>query len=114
MRRSAGMVGAVVAAGVSFVVPNRYVSSAVMRYTSDDQIAQIQQAVFSRASLVELINRPSLNLYRKQRQRKPMEDIVEDMRRDIQVRQLKIAGGARAMQITFASPDKEKAQATTR
>jgi uncharacterized protein involved in exopolysaccharide biosynthesis len=107
------LAGAVLAAGVSFVVPNRYVSSALIRFTSDDQIAQIQQSVLSRGSLVELICRPSLNLYRRERQRKPLEDIVEDMRRDIHIRRL-VIGGARAAQITFAYPDKDKAQATTR
>ena len=45
----------------------------------------MQQEILSRGSLTELIQRPSLDLYTKERQTKPMEDIVEMMRKDIKL-----------------------------
>lgn len=41
--------------------------------------------ILSRTSLSELIQRPSMDLYRKERLRTPMEDVIEGMRRDIKI-----------------------------
>src|SRR5437764_1406536 len=88
----AGLVTAVV---VAFLWPDTFVSSAVMRITppqvSDrlvhssltiqigERLNQMQQEILSRGSLIELIQRPSLDLFKKERQNKPMEDVVEIM-----------------------------------
>jgi hypothetical protein len=112
------LAGAILATCVSLAVPNRYVSTAVMRIKpapdSDvtDWISQVQQSVLSRGSLVEMIQRPSLDLYRLERQRIPMEDVVELMRRDIRIRALEARPDL--LTISFQYQDKEKAQAATR
>src|SRR4051812_37796039 len=89
----AGLVTAVV---VAFMWPDTFVSSAVMRITPQTlsdrlvqsvvqmqmqaRLQQMQQQILSRGSLSELIQRPALDLYRKERAKYPMEDIVQDMR----------------------------------
>src|SRR5512144_2550739 len=88
--------GLVVAVVVAFLWQDTFVSTAVMRITPQQissalvptvvnmqmqqRLQQMQQEILSRSSLTELIQRPSLDLYRKERQRYPMEDIVQDMR----------------------------------
>lgn len=132
----AGLVAAVV---VAFFWPDTYVSSATLRITPQQvperlvpsnintQIAQrltaMQQEILSRTSLSELIQRPSMDLYRKERLRTPMEDVVENMRRDIKITILDVPttpgqGGTRVMasafQISYAYPERYKAQAVVR
>ena len=124
-----GLVAAVV---VAFLWPDTYVSTAVMRITpqriSDrlvptvvnmqmqQRLQSMQQEILSRSSLSELIQRPSLDLYRKERQRYPMEDIVQDMRNKyIKLQTVDIGrGGASSFIISFAYPDRFKAQAVVR
>ena len=77
----------------------------------------MQQQILSRGSLAELIQRPSLDLYRKERPSYPLEDVIQDMRsKAIQ----NPAGGslpagqgrvASAFTISFSYPDRFKAQA---
>src|SRR5258708_30913735 len=73
----AGLVGAVV---VAFMWPDTYESSVVMRITPSQiaeglvptvvnmqmaaRLQQMQQSILSRGSLIELIQRPALDLYR--------------------------------------------------
>jgi polysaccharide chain length determinant protein (PEP-CTERM system associated) len=129
----AGLVAAVV---VAFLWPDTYVSTAVMRITpptiSDrlvptvvnmqmqQRLQAMQQEILSRGSLSELIQRPALDLYRKERQRYPMEDIVQDMRnKAIKINTVEVATGgggriASAFTISFSYPDRFKAQAVVR
>jgi polysaccharide chain length determinant protein (PEP-CTERM system associated) len=129
----AGLVAAVV---VAFLWPDTYVSQAVMRITPptisnslvptvvnmqmQQRLQQMQQEILSRGSLSELIQRPSLDLYRKERQRYPMEDIIQDMRnKSIRIQTIEVAGGgggriASAFTISFSYPDRFKAQAVVR
>ena len=124
--------GAIAAGFASFAVPERYVSTATMRIfplpggaaqleiEPVDRLREIAEEVLSRGSLSELIQRPSLDLYRAERWRRPMEDIVEDMRR----RDLRIAptpapglgglGPQGNFQISFEYADRDKAQAVVR
>ena len=124
-----GLVAAVV---VAFLWPDTYVSQAVMRITPQQisdrlvptivnmqmqqRLQSMQQEILSRSSLSELIQRPSLDLYRKERQRYPMEDIVQDMRNKyIKLQTVDIGrGGASSFIISFAYPDRFKAQAVVR
>jgi uncharacterized protein involved in exopolysaccharide biosynthesis len=117
---------------VAFLWPDTYVSTAVMRITpqaiSDrlvptvvnmqmqQRLQQMQQEILSRSSLTELINRPALDLYRKEKARYPMEDIVQDMRNKyIKLQAVDIGrGGASAFTISFSYPDRFKAQAVVR
>src|SRR5436305_7902559 len=87
--------GLVVAVVVAFLWNDTYVSTAVMRITPPQissslvptvvnmqmtqRLQQMQQQILSRNSLIELINKPSLNLYPKEKQRYPLEDIVQGM-----------------------------------
>jgi succinoglycan biosynthesis transport protein ExoP len=125
--------GLVIAVVVAFLWPDTYVSQAVLRITPQQisdrlvptvvnmqmqqRLEQMRQEILSRGSLIELIQRPSLNLYPKERQRFPMEDIVQDMRnKAIRIQTVEIGGGrvASAFTISFAYPDRFKAQAVVR
>lgn len=130
----AGLVIAVVAA---FFWPDTYISTAVMRITPPQvpeklvpsnvtsQIAErlgaMQTEITSRGSLSDLIQRPALDLYPRERQHKPMEDIVEEMRRNIRIELLESTSTsssrtrpASAFRISFAYSDRYKAQAVVR
>ena len=130
--------GLVIAVVVAFLWPDTFVSTAVMRISPQQvpqslvpsnistQLAQrltaMQQEVQSRTSLSELIQRPSLNLYAKERLSKPMEDVIEEMRKAIKITLLESATPqqqqpgtfASAFQISFSYSDKYKAQAVVR
>jgi uncharacterized protein involved in exopolysaccharide biosynthesis len=127
--------GLVVATVVAFLWPDTYVSTAVMRITpqqvSDklvqtvattlmaDRLQQLQTEIMSRTSLAEIIQKPSLDLYKRERNRLPMEDIVQDMKnRYIKISPITDASGARryssAFAISFAYVDRYKAQAVVR
>jgi uncharacterized protein involved in exopolysaccharide biosynthesis len=130
-------VGLVVAVVGAFLWPDTYVSTAVMRITPPqvperlvpsatnlqmaDRLQQMQQDILSQSSLSELIQRPALDLYKEERERKPMVDVVEDMRRSILIRMVDIGAGssrdrrmASAFRISFSYPDRYKAQAVVR
>jgi hypothetical protein len=103
------------AAGVwTAILPQRYVSKAVLRIGGDpqsrDRLQAAQLATLSRSSLAEIIQRPSLNLYKNERHRIPMEDVIEEMRtRDLRIRQ--VNGTTLAMEFAGANPG--TAQATS-
>jgi uncharacterized protein involved in exopolysaccharide biosynthesis len=89
-------VGLVLSVVVAFMWPDTYISQAVMRITPQqipenlvpsvvntqmqERLNQMQQEILSRTSLQELILKPSLDLYKRERQRLPLEDIIQDMR----------------------------------
>ena len=107
--------GAVVALGVSFLLPGRYVSSAVVQAGGGDdpqtlnRIQRAWQDVASRRSLAELIQRPKLDLYRAKRNREPLEDVIEGMKKlDLKIEILNLRG---AFRVSFMYPDRYKAQA---
>jgi uncharacterized protein involved in exopolysaccharide biosynthesis len=126
--------GLVIAVVVAFLWPDTYTSTAVMRITPPqvperlvptatnvqmaDRLMQMEQDILSQASLSELIQRPALDLYKSERDRKPMVDVVEDMRRKITIRMIDTPGGmgrdrrmASAFRVSFSYPDRYKAQA---
>jgi protein tyrosine kinase modulator len=130
-------VGLVIATVVAFFWPDTYVSTAVMRVTPQqvpenlvpsavssqiaERLQQMETEILSRTSLAEIIQKPSLNLYARERQGLPMEDIVQQMRnKDIHIAPLANAGGggrsnlSSAFTIQFAYPDRYKAQAVVR
>src|SRR5512140_3295681 len=90
----------VLAIVVAFLWPDTYVSSAVIRVVPPQvpetyvptninvemtqRINTMAQTILSRGNLTNIIN--TFNLYPRERQRgRPMEDIVEDMKRDIRI-----------------------------
>lgn len=127
--------GLVIATVVAFLWPDTYVSTAVMRITPQqvpdklvpamittqmaDRLQQLQTEILSRTSLAEIIQKPSLDLYKRERAKLPMEDIVQDMRNKyIKIVPISDAGGSRkyssAFAISFAYVDRYKAQAVVR
>jgi len=108
--------GAIVAAGISFAVPRRYVSWAELRVIpqksapdSRDYLAGLSVEVFSRRSLANVIQR--LGLYQSERARRPFSEIVSQMRqRDLQIQDEPDG----ALRISFAYPDPYKSQAVVR
>jgi protein tyrosine kinase modulator len=128
--------GLVVAVVVGFLWPDTFISTALMRITPQqvperlvpsainsqmaERLTAMQQEILSRTSLTELIQRPALNLYPRDRQRLPMEDVIEEMRKDINISMLDVPtqgtnrGLASAFVIRFRYTDKYKAQAVVR
>ncbi len=124
--------GLVIAVVVAFLWPDTFVSTAVLRITPQqiserlvpsnistqmaERLLSLQRQIESRTSLQELIQRPSLNLYPKDRQRKPMEDVVDQMRKAIRITILDSGSSAQqkfasAFEISFSYTDRYKAQA---
>ncbi len=128
--------GLVIAVVVAFLWPDTFISTAVMRITPQqiserlvpsnistqmaERLLAMEQQIESRTQLQELIQRPSLNLYPKERQRKPMEDVIEEMRKAIKITILESGAGqaqqkfASAFEIGFSYSDRYKAQAVVR
>jgi polysaccharide biosynthesis transport protein len=123
--------GLVIAVVVAFMWPDTYVSVAVMRITPpqiserlvptvvnlqmQQRLNSMQQQILSRGSMSELILRPSLNLYAKERAKLPMEDIIQVMRSKIHIQMVDInaPGQGRvtsAFTISFSYPERFKAQ----
>jgi succinoglycan biosynthesis transport protein ExoP len=118
---------------VAFFLPNVYVSRAVLRITPSqipenlvpatfnqqmtDRIGQMWQEVVSRGQLSEMIQRPTLNLYPSERNHKPLEDVIEDMKaKDIHLDILGLnqAGSGKpnsTFMISYSYPERFKAQA---
>jgi len=131
--------GLVISTVIAFFWPDTYVSTAVMRITppqvpdslvpntvtSDmaNRLQQMETDILSRTSLAEIIQKPSLDLYKKERTRLPMEDVVQDMRNKsihiMPLTDLPTSGGSArrytaAFAISFSYTDRYKAQAVVR
>ena len=126
--------GLVVSVVVAFFWPDTYVSTAVMTITPQQvsqnlvhsdintqmatRLQEMETEILSRSSLSDLI--VHLDLYKKDRTQRPLEDIVQDMRnRAIQVRAYEPAasGGENRVQaftISFSYTDRYKAQQVVR
>jgi LPS O-antigen subunit length determinant protein (WzzB/FepE family) len=124
--------GAILAAGASFAVAPRYVSSAVISITPQPDpvrpvssevlrqratfsAIQMENAILSRTSLFQTVRK--LDLYMSERRRIPIEDVLEQMRGNIKIQALPSGDGGQApivFSISFAYPDQVKAQATVR
>jgi succinoglycan biosynthesis transport protein ExoP len=124
--------GLVISCVIAFFMKNTYVSKAVLRVTPpqisetlvpstlnqlmSERVAQMQSQILSRTSLSELIQRPILNLYPRERASKPLEDVIEQMRsRDVHINVMNLAGAggrpATAFEIQFSYEDASKAKA---
>ena len=110
----AAVLGAVVAAAISWSGPERFVSTAVVRVAAQPDGARGREVaaeafpeVLSDSILAGIVQQRSLDLYPEERRRIPMEDVLTRMRRDIRVRE-----EGRALVVSFAYPDRAKAQAT--
>lgn len=97
-------------------VPERYVSPNVNSEMSH-RIQLMAQDILSRPSLINIIN--SQDLYRRERQRRPLEDVIEQMKTDVkifpvvslQIQQQRMP--VSAFRVAFSYSDRFKAQKVT-
>jgi hypothetical protein len=106
-----GSAGALLVWSASLLIPDRYTSRALVRldvepFPAMDAIHSAWQETVSRQSLSDLIQR--LNLYRAERERLPLEDVIETMKREDM--KIDIQEGHR-LQMSFAYHDPAGAQA---
>ncbi len=129
--------GLVIAVVIAFLWPDTYISYAVMRITPQavpanlvpsvvniqmqDRINQMETEILSRTSLSDIIRKPSLDLYKKELARRPLEDVIEDMKnKSITIKMIEQPGAqgqnrfASAFMIRFEYTDKYKAQMVVR
>ena len=117
-----GVIG-LAAAAIAFSIHDRYVSTAVLRLggptpeAQSSELRHLAEHVLGRDSLAGIIQK--YGLYPEERKRIPLEDIVQEMRRNIMILPIRKAGHpltapADAIQIRFSYPDKAIAQAVTR
>ena len=128
-------VGLVASVVLGFLQPDTFVSYAVMRITPQqvpeklipsvmntsqlaERVSQLTTEILSRQTLVDIIKKPSLDLYKKEQNKYPMEDVVQMMKtRDIRITPLNGERDGRfasAFQISFRYTDKYKATAVVR
>jgi hypothetical protein len=111
--------------GISFVVTPRFVSTAAMAFIPpnltdvhrnvNEVFLELQTEILSRTSLSSIIQDPRLDLYKSERARMPLEDVIERMRLDLQISRdapANTGGDYLPFHITFAYADRLKAQQT--
>src|ERR1022692_3868094 len=127
--------GLVIAVVAGFLQPDTFVSYATMRITPQqvseklipsvmnssqlaERVSQLETEILSRNILLDIIQKPALDLYKKDRLKLPVEDVVQTMKnRDVHIIPISSSGDRRltsAFQITFRYTDKYKASAVVR
>ena len=111
------LVGAIAGVATSFLLPRTYISAATLfiepkRGSASDWINEALQYVLGRISLRGIVE--SEGLYKRELERLPMEDIIENMRRDIQIEKIGQVGTVRAIRVSFRHQDGVTAEVTTR
>ena len=121
----------VIAVVVAFLWPDTYVSSAIIRVVPSQvpenfvptnvnvemsqRINSMAQSILSRGNLTNIIN--TYNLYPRERQRKPMEDVIEAMKDSIRIGQVvnltERERGLSAFSIAFSYENRLMAQKVT-
>ena len=101
--------GAVIALAISLALPASYQASAVIRAGPENshQVRNAWLDAMSRRSLAEIIQRPRLDLYKGKRNRQPLEDVIEGMKKDSRL----TPDGAGGFRVDFVYPDRFKAKA---
>jgi hypothetical protein len=104
--------------GISYLVTPRYISEATMTLMQTPGsapadlrpiLAEMQLEILSRTSLFSVITDQRLDLYRNERAREPIEDVIAIMRRDLEIGP---TGPGSAFHIRFAYSDRSKAHDT--
>ena len=111
-----GAAAALAALAIAFLIPDRWVSTAVMRLDAGADAGQLIRDTLADKNLEDIIVRPGMDLYRSERQKMPLDAVVRRMRdRDVRIVPLRHApDGASAFAISFAADDRFKAQAAVR
>ncbi len=124
------LAGALLAIAASYRVPERYVSSAVLRMTpvvdagkraapdvlqrvTEDRIHFLTLELTGRDNTLRILQLSELNLYPRERDQEPLEDLAERIRNgDLRVLPVVSSGvSGSAFRVSFAYPDKAKARA---
>jgi uncharacterized protein involved in exopolysaccharide biosynthesis len=114
-----GLAGAISAAALAVRMPDKYISEAVLTVSGDEQSTRffrdrVIQRAFSRNSLSELIQED--DIYATDRQRMPLDDVIERMRHDITITAANSATGDPknfAFVMRYVYRDPVRAQRTT-
>ena len=117
-----GVAGAILWSGLLFIaMPDKYTSDAVLRLTTvgittpsatdntEEFVTSLIQDALARKSLSDIINQQGL--YRRERAREPMEDVIDRMRHDVRFERI---GHSKAFHVTFRYRDAEQARRTVR
>jgi len=99
------IVGVVAAVGFAVMMPDRFVSTAIIKIGKADpeELVAAIQRVEGRGFLAQLINEE--DLYKRERTRVPMGDVMEQMRqKDILIRWVSGPDG-RALSVSYDAPD---------
>ena len=125
------VVGCILAGAASFLIPNRYTSTATMmiaptQVTEDpliplppvtpaaELLRQMEPEVLSFQRLSRIIEDRRINLYPSERATRPMEEVVRNMARDLRIAALDppsgVKGSVAAFSISFSYSDRFKAQ----
>jgi uncharacterized protein involved in exopolysaccharide biosynthesis len=107
---ASGAAVAAVAAGASFLLPVQFVSTAAFRI--DPPSRELVEAAQSDSVLQRIIEKRSLDLYPRDREKLPTAQVVANMRKDLVLRQLSDPTGV--ILVSFRYPDRFKAQAVVR
>ena len=127
----AGLACAILAGAGTLLLPKRYLSSAELRIVPSDDAGPAQVAkmalrmedlskeVLARRNLAALVQDESLAIYQQERERVPVEDIVDQLKeQDLQIQWVNasLPGGrpGPALRVSFAYSDPRKAQAALR
>jgi LPS O-antigen subunit length determinant protein (WzzB/FepE family) len=109
---ASGAAAAVAALAIAYAIPDRWVSSAVL--SIDPATPGLVQAVLDDAVLQKIIEKDSMQLYKKERTKAPMSEVIRRMReRDLEIREVFFIGKP-AIAVKFAYVDRFKAQAAVR
>jgi len=117
----AGFAGAIIAGGIAFAIPNRYVCTATLALADNSGTSRLQMAgslqkiffaILNRDNMIALILDPQLDLYKKERERLTVEQVAADMfRKNVFVVPYEMGTpGVQTFRIVFSYPDRHKAQ----
>jgi uncharacterized protein involved in exopolysaccharide biosynthesis len=126
--------GLVVAVVIAFFWKDTYLSYATLRITPQqipdkivpsmlslqmaERVQGMETEIRSRTVLSDIIQKPSLDLYKKERDRMPLEDVIQNMNKNLKITAVSMGGGDRrygsAFQIQFTYPDRYKAMMVVR
>lgn len=113
-----GLAGALVAAGVWFATPKQYASEAILKFAGTAERNAEGQAVFalalrtlSQSSLTAMIDVEGL--YQNERTRMPIEEVIEKMKKSVNIAPVSRPLTPLAFKVEFAYTDPYKAQRVT-
>jgi hypothetical protein len=114
------LAGLLTGLGASFMATPRYTSTAELvneehragSATAVDQFLASKAVLLSRPWLSLMIQEPQLQLYRQDLAKAPLEDVIEKMRRDLQIAVVSQSDRAVFFRIAFTYGEPLKAQAT--